>query len=140
MPRGVWDMQSRATSEPSVPCDLDSGLDILGGEAVEEMGEEAGAKPDQAQRRVLDALRRHAAVLGEGGDRLRFVVEDEAEEVGIVHREVEDGAGSGDRIIEPPALEMLRQIAGVDDARRERAPDPSRLDRDRGSPGGSLNS
>ena len=55
----------------------------------------------------------------------RFVIENEAEEVGVMDGEVEDGAGSGDRIGEPPALEMLRQIAGMDDARRQRAPDPS---------------
>jgi len=48
---------------------LDAGLDIGGGESLEEMRELAGAKPDQAECRVLDARRCEPAVLAERGDR-----------------------------------------------------------------------
>ena len=101
-----------------------------GGEGVVELGEQAGAEadstpmtPSSSPPGAMPALC-VSAVTSTGSSS-----EDEAQRVGVVHGDVEHhataGAGSG----EAPALQVRRQIDGVEDARRERLADPPGLDR-----------
>lgn len=54
----------------------------------------------------------------------RIVVKDEAQGVGIVHGNVENDAATGFRPLQPPALQMRRQIDRMEDPCRDRPADP----------------
>ena len=94
---------------------LDAGFGIARREAVEELGEQAGTKPDYTERRILDAGGCEAGVLRERGYGFGLTVEDEAQEVRVMDRQIEDRARTGLGVAEAPAVQMFGQIAGVDD-------------------------
>ena len=59
----------------------------------------------------------------------RVVVEHEAQRVGVVDGDVEDHAAAGLGRGDPPALQVRRQVDGVEHPREQRAADPAGLDR-----------
>ena len=60
-------------------------------------------------------------------DRHRLVVEHEAQRVGVVDGDVEHDAAARLGLLDPPALQMGRQIDGMEHAREQRLADPPRL-------------
>jgi hypothetical protein len=88
---------------------------------------QAGAEADHGHHAVLETGARHAGGLGLRHHVQRLVVEDEAQRVGIVHRDVEDHPAAGVRARHAPALEMLRQMHRVEHPRGERPADLTRL-------------
>ncbi len=108
---------------------LEAGRRISGGEGVVELGEHAAREADDAHGAVLEPLAPHAAVRGHGDDGFRLVVEHEAQRVGVMDGDVENDAAAGVRLLDPPALQMRRQIDGVEHPREQRLADPPRFDR-----------
>ena len=53
----------------------------------------------------------------------RLGVEKEAKRIGVVHGDVEDHAAAGFRLVQPPSLQMRRQIDGMEHPREERPAD-----------------
>ena len=109
---------------------LEAGRRVFGGEGVVELREHAAGEADDAHDAVLEPLAAHAAVRSHGDDRFRLVVEHEAKRVGVVDGDVEDDpAARALGFSMPPALQMGRQIDGVEHPREQRLADPALLDR-----------
>ena len=108
---------------------LKAGRRIFGGEAIVELGQHAVREADDAHDAVLEPLAAHAAMRGHGDNRFRLVVEDESKRVGVVNGDVENDSAARVGAVEPPALQMRRQVDGVEDAREQRLADPARFDR-----------
>ena len=108
---------------------LEAGRCIFGGEAIVKLRQHAVREADDAHGPVLQPLAAHAAVRGHGHNRFRLVVEDESKRVGVVNGDVENDSAARVRALEPPALQVGRQIDGVEHPREKRLADPSRFDR-----------
>ena len=108
---------------------LEAGRRVFGGEAVVELRQHAAREADDAHGAVLEPFAAHAAVRGHGDHGLGLVVEDEAQRVGVVNRDVENDSAARVRAVEPPALQMGGQVDGVEHAREQRLADPALLDR-----------
>jgi hypothetical protein len=92
------------------------------------LGDQARAEPHHRHGGVLQPDFAHAGALLLGHDVDGFVVEHKAQGVGIMDRDVENDASAGRRIPDPPALEMTRQVNGMEDACRDRLADLTSLD------------
>ena len=116
---------------------FNAGFSVACREAVEGLREQSGAEADQDQRRIFDADRREAAVLRKRGDRLRLVIKDEAQQIGVMNGEVEDRARARRGAVQPPTVQMLRQIASMNEPGGEGATNPARSGSFRASSSGS---
>ncbi len=108
---------------------LEAGGCVFRGESVVELGEHAIPEADHAHHAVLQVRAPHAPLRRHGDDGGWLVVEHETQRVGVVDRDVEHDPAARLRPLDPPALQMGRQIDGMKDAREERLADAALLDR-----------
>ncbi len=110
-----------------IAVDLDAVARVLDRERIVKLREDAVVETDDGHDPILQALLRHERRLTDanGVDRLR--IEQEAQRVDVVHGDVEDHPAAGLRLVEPPALQMRRQVDGVEDASEQRPPDGAAL-------------
>ena len=118
-----------ANSEPSVPCTSKPVPANLVVKPSWNCAMRPDLKRNHAHAPIFEPCRRHAAPLRERHDLDRIVAEHEAQRVGIVHGDVEDDAAAGLGLVDAPALQVRRQIDGMEDARRERLADAAGGDR-----------
>ena len=128
-PFGAWVMQSRPISEPSSPCTSKPVGRISGGEGVVELRQHAAGEAHDAHGAILEPFAAHAAVRSHGADRYRFVVEHEAKRIGVVNSDVQDDSAACVGPVDTPALQIRRQVDGMEHAREQRLADPALLDR-----------
>ena len=82
-----------------------------------------GHRPDR-HHAVLDA-RAHAGGAGQRHDLGRVFGEVEANRVGVVDGDVRDHAAAGRGVVDPPALEVRRQVYRVKHPHAQHRPDPA---------------
>jgi hypothetical protein len=103
---------------------LEASTGMADGEGLVDLRQRALGEADHRHGPILKAGARQACTLLQGHDLDRLVVEDEAERVGVVNRDVEHHPAAGLGPFDPPALQMRREMDGVEDAGGERATDP----------------
>ena len=86
-----------------------------------------GHRPDR-HHAVLDA-RAHAGGAGQRHDLNRVFGEVEANRVGVVNGDVRDHAAPGRGVVDPPALEVRRQVYRVEYPHAQHLPDPAVSDK-----------
>ena len=104
--------------------DLDTGTREGMGEALVGLDHDArGHRPDR-HHAVLDA-RAHARGAGQRHDLDRILAEVEANRVGVMDGDVRDHAAAGRGVVDPPALQVRRQVHGVKHPHAQHLPDPA---------------
>ena len=105
--------------------DLEAGAGVADRERLVDLGQGALAEADHGHRTVLEAGTGEPGALLQRHDLHRLVVEDEAERVRIVDGDVEHDAAAGLGLVDPPALEVRRQVDGMEDAGGDGRADPA---------------
>ena len=108
---------------------FETGGGIFRRKRVVELREQSVGEAQDAHHAVLEAIAAHSAARGHRAHCRRLVVEDEAERVGVVDRDVHDNAPAGFGLLDPPALQMRRQIDSVKHPREQRLADAPLADR-----------
>ena len=116
-------MQSRPISDPSSPCTSKPVVAILGRKCVVELREQSAGEAQDAHHAILQALAAHSAARSHCAHRQWLVIEDEPERVGVVDRDVHNDASARFGLLDPPALQMRRQVDCVKHPREQRFTD-----------------
>ena len=88
-------------------------------EGLVQLRDDAAPEAHDRHRRVLQPCLGHAGALGLGDHVLRLVIEDEAQGIGVVHRDIEDDPAAGFGALDAPRLQVRRQMDGVKHPRRD---------------------
>ena len=101
------------------------GAGVLDSEGVVHLGDHAVIEAQHGHHTVLQPGAGHARLLGDPGGFHRFGAENKAQRVRVVHGNVENHPGAAGRFVQPPALQVRRQVDRVEHAREQRLADGS---------------